>query len=392
MTSALHEAKTFLRHAHVVVDLGKLRANLLRLRGECGAECRIYAVVKGDGYGAGLIASSRELEAAGVDGLAVGNADDVTKLRQAGIKADILAYGSTPPDRADELVGLDAILTVHDVASSEAILSAATRGRGVTRVFVKADCGLARLGVAPQDLDGVISSLTGHQSIRLEGLYTHLSAQHDPDRVTQQAQALTHATQIAARYGGTSLVLMLASSRVIFEHPSLKLTAVDPGRVLFGLARHDWDVGHQYETVIARFAARIVQVSQLSEGTIPYGSDQPLDKPLRVGVVAAGTSDGLLFTRAGQPLLVRGSRVVQLGPPGIEHSMIDLSAVPDAQVGDEVVFFGSDGEEVITPLQFAAFCDRPIDQTMPVIGRLARRVYINGTTIEPRKRGPTTTA
>lgn len=364
-----------LRDAHVEIDLTRLAPNLARLRAAVGLERAVFAVIKGDGYGAGLVPSGLALEAAGVDALAVGDADDVTALRQAGIACDILAYGSTPPERAPELVELDAILSIHDLASARAIV-AASLGRGTpVRVFVKLDCGLARLGVAERDFETVFAELAAAPDVKVEGIYTHLAAQHMPDRVAAQGEKLARGCAVAARHGIVPKLQMLASSRLIIEHPDLNLTGVDPGRLVFGLARDDWEVGHDYEPVIARFAARIVQVSDLDAGTIPYGSEQTLESALRIGVVAAGTADGLVFTLPGQPVLVRGLRARQFGPPGIEHCLVDLSAVPDAAVGDEVVFFGRGGDDMITPLDFARACNRPIDQALPLVGRLARRVY-----------------
>lgn len=366
-----------MRSAEVTIDLTRLAANLSRLRGSAGPDCRIYAVIKGDGYGAGIVNSALALQAAGVDALAVGNADDVIRLREAGIVCDILAYGSTTPDMARRLVALDAILTIHDQTSLSSILTAAQTSPQARppRVFVKVDCGLARLGIALSDADTVFATLAATSSVTVEGIYTHLAGQHDPERVAAQADRLASAVAMAKTHGIDPPVVMLASSRLILEHPDLNLTAVDPGRLVYGLARDDWDVGSNYEPVIARFSGKLIQVTTLAPGTIPYGSDEPLAESLRVGVVAAGTSDGLVFTVPGQPVLVRGQRAAQLGASGIEHSLVDLSAVPDADVGDEVVWFGRDGDEEITPLDFSRFCGRPIDQCLPVVGRLARRIY-----------------
>src|SRR5690606_18732225 len=107
-------------------------------------------------------------------------------------------------------------------------------------------------------------------SVTVEGIYTHLAGQHDPARVRAQADRLTSAVAVAKTHGIAPSVIMLASSWLILEHPELNLTAVDPGRIVFGLARDEWDVGSEYEPVIARFSGRLIQVSTLPAGTIPY--------------------------------------------------------------------------------------------------------------------------
>lgn len=376
MRVAPSSSETPMRSAAVTIDLTRLAANLERLKASAGEGKRIYAVIKGDGYGAGIVQSAQALQAAGVDALAVGNADDVVKLRTAGITCDILAYGSTPPEMGARLIGLDAILTIHDLPSLHATLAAAKDAPTPPRVFVKVDCGLARLGIALAEADEVFSTLAATDDVTVEGIYTHLAGQHDPVRVRVQADRLAQSVEVAKTHGIAPHIVMLASSWLILEHPDLNLTAVDPGRIVFGLARDEWGVGSEYEPVIARFAGRLIQVSTLPAGAIPYGSNEPIADARRIGVVAAGTADGLVFARSGQPVLVRGRRAAQLGPSGIEHSLVDLTAVPEAKVGDEVVWFGRDGKESITPLEFSRYCDRPVDQCIPLVGRLAHRNYV----------------
>ncbi|MDP3447628.1 MAG: alanine racemase C-terminal domain-containing protein, partial [Eubacteriales bacterium] len=70
---------------------------------------------------------------------------------------------------------------------------------------------------------------------------------------------------------------------------------------------------------------------------------------MRVGTLAVGYGDGYkrcLSDRA--EVLIRGKRARQIGTICMDQMMIDLTNVPDAEVGDDVVLLGKQGNEEIT--------------------------------------------
>jgi alanine racemase len=67
-----------------------------------------------------------------------------------------------------------------------------------------------------------------------------------------------------------------------------------------------------------------------------------------------GYGDGYKRCLSGKAdVLVRGKRARQIGTICMDQMMIDLSNVPDAEVGDDVILIGSQGDEEITADELA---------------------------------------
>jgi alanine racemase len=98
---------------------------------------------------------------------------------------------------------------------------------------------------------------------------------------------------------------------------------------------------------------------------------------MRLGVIPLGAADGLGQLHAGR-VLVRGRSAAVLGSPSLEHTRIDLSLVPEARIGDEVVVIGRQGEAEIRPGEVAAKQRVPQHQLAPLVGPRVERVGLSG--------------
>jgi alanine racemase len=103
----------------------------------------------------------------------------------------------------------------------------------------------------------------------------------------------------------------------------------------------------------------------------------PVAGPMRLGVVPMGSADGLRWLHTGR-VLVRGRAVPLIGAPSLEHTRIDLTAVPDAAVGDEVVIIGRQGDCEITPAEVAAHHGLGLHHIATTVGPRVSRLYRGG--------------
>ena len=155
--------------AWVEIDRNTLRHNVEVLRALLPSGCRLMPAVKGDGYGLGAVAISRELNRLGVESFCVATLEEGVELRENGIQGEILVLGYTHPDGADELKKYDLMQTVVDAAHARAL---AKRERGLP-VHLKIDTGMHRLGTpAAQwaELEGVFAL----EGLSIRGVYTQL--------------------------------------------------------------------------------------------------------------------------------------------------------------------------------------------------------------------------
>jgi alanine racemase len=76
-------------------------------------------------------------------------------------------------------------------------------------------------------------------------------------------------------------------------------------------------------------------------------------------------------------VLVRGQAAPLVSSPSLEHTRIDLTAVPDAAVGDEVVIIGRQGELEITPAEVAKRHGLGPHHVATTVGPRVTRVYLS---------------
>src|SRR5205807_2367414 len=143
-----------------------------RQRDVVGPHKEMFAALKGNAYGYGLLPVARQLVESGADGLAVVHVADAVALRREGVSTPLLLYGGHLGDAGMigfiEDHGLTA--TIVDQASAELHGSLATRH---IKCFLKADVGLERLGAYPADALAVARTIRRHRRLSLEGVYTH---------------------------------------------------------------------------------------------------------------------------------------------------------------------------------------------------------------------------
>lgn len=364
---------TALRPSRVVIDLAALRHNVRLLRRRIGPSVKLYAVCKGDAYGCGAVAVARVCEEERADAIAVGDPEDAITIRAAGIRLPMLAYGVTDPQLAGEMAKLGVIVTIFDHDGLAAYGSAGSE----VDAFLELDCGFGRLGFTPADIDAVAGELLRTPSIRLRGLYTHLAAVDDPVAVAGQMTLFADMAAALQAQGVNPPERMVASSRVIAAYPHLNLNAVNPGRALYGLLEGRYAQDLEVRPVISGIESRIIQVKDLAPGMrMGYGGADPRPgSPIRAAVVPIGFAGGFPRNFTDGYILVHGRRAPIIGMMSMEHTLVDVSDIAGARVGDEVVLLGRQGSAEVTPADLAAMTGLEALEILPRLARGLPRAY-----------------
>ncbi len=339
------------RPAWAEIDLDALADNVHKIRALIGPDVRLYAVCKNNAYGCGAGECAPTMVAAGADAFAVSDPEDAARIREAGVDAPILLYGATTPGQAEAVADLDLIVTIHDFCG----LDAFERLHRPIRVHVEVDCGYGRLGFVPDEWPAMFARLAASSYLDVVGIYTHLAQVEDAACVDGQIERLERAIGDAQAAGLSDLEIMAASSRVLLGYPGLNRTAVNPGRMLYGMMEEPWIDGLAFDPVIRAIKSRVLQVK-----TIP--ADFPVDDArhraapgrLKTAVIAFGFKDGLPSGPDGGTVLIRGSRARIVGGRATEHTIVDVTDIPGVVPGDEVVLVGEQGGDSIAPAEAVA--------------------------------------
>jgi len=324
------------------IDLGVVARNTARVRGLIGPATFFFATVKANAYGYGITPGAQTVLAAGANGLSLANLDDAASLRDAGVRAPILLYAGASLDRATvrAMETLDVIPSLWSEESVAAYLAHATRCR---RIALKIEVGPERLGIVAERTVELVRRIRCHPHVDLHLLHCHPAVAADPTHAALdwQYERFRQVIEALAREGIRVPLTAVASSRVMaMTGRAMVLNAVDPGASLFAADADGRTPFHALRT-------RLLQAREISRTEYAEDAPIPLRAGLRVGVIPIGYSDGMARLHAGA-VLIRGRRVPLLSPPSLEYTRLDLTGVPDAELGDEVVIIGHQGSESIS--------------------------------------------
>ena len=347
-------ASRLLRPCWLEVDLDAPAENLRAVRRLVGAERKIFAVLKADGYGFGAREMAEVFVRHGADALAFADLTDAVWARRQGVSLPILVFPSALPAAVHHVIAHRLIPTITDLEEAHAYAAAA---RDPLPIFVKVDAGLERLGVPAEQAVKVIAAIAGLPGLRLDGVCTHLDASGGADRayIDWQFGRFTSVLDGLAAAGIDVPVKLAASSPLVMQHRHTYLNAVDPGGMLYGLKSSlDGAPGVSLRPALRALRTCLIQVKDVPPRE-RFAAEAPFSGPGRgrLGIIPMGTADGMAGLHDGC-VLVRGRAAPIAGGPSLEHTRVDLTAIPDARAGDEVVVIGRQGEAEITPSRVAA--------------------------------------
>jgi len=356
------------------IDLGAAAANVRAVRRLVGPARKIFAVVKADGYGHGAAEMGAAFLENGADALGVADLGEGLRLRRRGITAPILVYPNSLPDAARVTIANGLTPTLVDLDGARAYSEAAT---AACDVFVKVDVGLERLGVPAEQAVKVIAAMMELPHLRLAGLcaHPHDSEGRDPAYAEWQLGRFTTVVDELEARGIPVPVRLFAASPFLLKFPQTYLNAVDPGRMLYGITFPGETSPMPLAPTFRALTSRVVTVKELApRERFADKAPFPVTAPMRLGVIPMGSADGLNWLHAGR-VLVRGRSVPIVSAPSLEHTRVDLTTVPAAAIGDEVVIIGRQGESEITMAEVAKRHGLGLHHVATTVGPRVTRVY-----------------
>ena len=370
----------------VEVDLDRFSANLRAVRALVGAgtdpggpERGILLVVKADAYGHGAVEMAQAAADEGVACLGVATLHEGIQLRQAGCRLPIVALSPLLPSEVREAVahGLDP--TVCDLDFARALSAEAERAGRAVRCHVEVDTGMGRTGVREDEAEGFLGALAGLPGLRLASLFTHFpdADAHDLSFAEEQVRRFRALAAHLAERGIRPPRLHAANSAGTANLPGARLDWVRVGLLAYG-HRPPNDRARLDLAPVMSFKSRLVQVRDLPAGaSVSYGRSYVTARPTRVGVVAVGYGHGYSWLLSNQGhMLARGRRVAIVGRVTMDLTMVDLTPVPEAAVGDDVVLFGDQDGSSLT-LEEVAEGSRTLPyEIMCTIGKRVTRIYV----------------
>lgn len=332
------------------VDLDVIKQNVRALR-QRASRSDLLVVVKADGYGHGSVAIGRAVLAAGAARLGVYTVDEGVALREAGIGVPILVFGPFTQQEAKLLVEADLTATIGTVEMLDTLV--ATSPARPVPCHIKLDTGLTRNGVEPAALLPLVRRIEATPSVWLEGIFTHFARSDEADKRSARGQFTLYQEAVAAveAEGFRVPIKHTAASGAVHDLPETYLDMVRCGISVYGYYPSE-EVSH---AVTLRPALSLLSavsryhVARAGTG-VGYGHEFVCRRDTPIALVPIGYGDGLprTFGRGNGTVLIRGHRAPVVARVSMDQITIDVSGVPDVEVGDEVVLIGRQGDEELT--------------------------------------------
>ncbi|QDG51644.1 alanine racemase [Persicimonas caeni] len=367
--------------ARLYIDLNAIRDNYHAIRRHVGDGTGLIAVVKSFGYGNDSTRVSQTLAREGVDALAVAYADEGIPLRKRGLTLPILVTNALASE-ADKLVKYDLTPLVYSRGVVDALRTQARRFSKRVHVHLEVDTGMNRVGLKPDETLSFARELAAIDEIVIEGLMTHFAAADDPDEdafTRQQIDTFKTVLDQLHAEGIHPNVVHAANTAGAWRFPDAHFDRVRVGLGLYGLSptpavSRETDGTH----AALAFTTRIIHLKDVAAGeTVGYNRTWTAEQPRTIATIAAGYNDGFpRFMSNGGEVLIGGRRCPVVGNVCMDVSMVDVTDVPNAKVGDEVVIFGHQGSEAITVDEIAGRGGTISYELLCNISPRVRRIFV----------------
>mgnify|MGYP006266761811 FL=1 len=311
----------------VEIDLNALKANLRYIKAKAGVP--VLAVVKADAYGHGLVRCAQAAIEAGADYLGTATLSEAFALREAGIKAPLLAWLLPPGEDFKRAVQLNIELGLSSLSAFDEVN--AIPG---AKIHLEVESGMGRGGFSNE-----WPELLNRDLSKVFGIFTHLARADEPSEAQNKTQLENFeifVNDLKAR--GVNPIRHLSNTAATLSNPDAKYDMVRVGIAMYGLSPLGRDENLK---PVMKIKAKLVLVKDLPKGhPIGYGASEVTKSDTKIGIVGMGYADGIPRNAKGAGVTFMGQTAPIIGRVSMDQFAVDLGAESSAKSGDWVTVIG----------------------------------------------------
>lgn len=347
----------------LVVEKQNLKHNLKIIKGITEKnKTKIIAVIKGNGYGLGLVEYAEFLADNGIEIFAVATVEEAIKLRKNGIKQDILMMSSTAvKEDVEALVENDIIITIGSNEAVEVAEEVAKSKNKKIRAHLKIDTGFGRYGFIYTEKEKILESLKKLENVKIEGAFTHFSIAFfgDGKETQEQFERFMATVEYLKKNNVDTGMLHVCNSSAFLRFENMHLDAVRVGSALLGRLAIPNKWGFKK---VGYLKSNIAEIKVLPKGyNIGYSNSYQTEKETKIAIVPVGYADGFnvkvdrdmfrpidrlryvirdikdAFRDKNLYVTINGEKHGVLGRLGMYHVSVDITG-KEININDEVHF------------------------------------------------------
>jgi alanine racemase len=364
------------------ISLTALTHNYRTIKAHLGSGAGLMAVVKADGYGHGAVECARVLESIGADWFGVALVEEGMILREAGISRPLFCLGGFWQGQAEEVIKYDLVTAVFRLDTAEELNARAREAGRIMSFHLKVDTGMGRLGVPVTEVAEFAQALKRYDQIRLDGVMTHLADAdgEETDYTETQIQRYHQAMMILRELGFSPSWEHLANSAGLYAYPQSHGNLARAGATLYGLKRdvlaprpEPFDL-----QPVMSLHTRVVMIKTVAAGSsLGYGRTFLTHRESRIATIPVGYADGLRRACSNNwSVIVRGHFAPIVGRISMDLTIVDVTDVPDVEIGDEVILIGEQGGLQISAEDMARQIETISYEIVTGVSSRVPRVYL----------------
>ncbi len=364
------------------IDLDAFAYNLDQIHNCIQDQTKVFCVVKADAYGHGALELAQIAEEKDfVYGFCVATVAEGVALREANINKPILILGYSFEDEYEELVSYDLISAVFTLDMAKALSQEAKKQGKILPIHLKIDTGMSRIGMQVTEEDADLAlAISQLENIKVEGIFTHFAKADETDKSATQKQfdLFLKMVQMLEDRGLHIPYKHCSNSAGIIDLPEMNLDFVRAGIILYGLWPSDEVKKENIDLKpVLSLISHISYIKTLEKGrSIGYGGSYTLENDARIATIPVGYADGYPRSLSNKGyVLIHGVKAPIRGRVCMDQFMVDISHIPDVQIGDEVILIGTDQEESITIEEIGELSGRFNYEQACDIGKRVPRVF-----------------
>ena len=361
------------------VNLNALENNYRFFRHQIPSSVKIMAMVKAFAYGSGTWEIASLLEDAGANYFAVAYLSEGIALRNKGIRLPIMIM-NPEPSGLSQAIEFDLEPEVSSWSLLYQVSSLALLQEKKVRIHLKVDTGMGRLGFESEEGQLLVEYLSGHPELVVMSVLSHLAAADDDTSDDFSLLQIDRFSSFASTLEtglNKELVKHILNTAGILRFPPYAFDMVRLGIGLYGISPLPERIPQLEE--IGSLVSRISQIHHYKAGeSIGYARSQFTQRASRIATIPIGYADGVPRKLGNGTIsfLVNGKKAPTFGRVCMDMLMLDVTDIPEANQGDEVVLIGKQGEETISIVEFADKCETIPYEVLTGISQRVRRVYI----------------
>jgi alanine racemase len=331
------------------IDHRALSRNLDQIRKRIPASTQVMGMIKANAYGHGAVEIAKTLRRGGVKCFGVASSAEAVALQEEGVRASFLILGAALSSEYATILKHQLTATISSYAEAKALNEVAKRLRIRGSIHFKIDTGMGRLGAWWENAGSELARVSRLPHLKLTGIYTHFASADSSEELTRdQVRRFLH---FLPWFKGR--LVHASNSAGFLGRDRIALDCVRPGIALYGYSPIPKEE-KSFEPVMT-WKTRITAIREVGPGrTLSYGATHRVTRASKVAVLAVGYADGYPRLLSGKgEVLIRGERVPIRGRVTMDQILVDVSGVPKARVGDEVVLIGSSGKKSILASELA---------------------------------------